>query len=436
MPDLSNTLRLQMEWEDPRAARGEELAATWCRLSIHVGSTPVTRVLDDRAQTVRDAVYCSAYPLAEWVAFNWWALLHEPDRASPAGKRHNLRFAREGFALPELELFPEGSLVHAVWRAHRPAAAPVRFLEEGFAFLDHTAVKEELRGFVEKVLARLNSQGLHRTPLAEEWTAIVNTTAAEREFCELAGALGLDPYDLEDRQGREVCSVADALPPELKREFFMAADAASITRQAGWVRKCLHGLEEYQTATSLAGKKGLYRASSRAASPWQTGYDLARRFRIEFKLGKTDRPARLERLCETRRGPLPVIRIGDERRLDGVAGLPQKYGPQVATAKHLDSSRAYLLARAMCEFLCSEAEGAALLTRIPSDQQKRNRAFAAELLAPAEGIRKLVSGSRVPRDEVAEIAHHFGVSEWLVAHQMQNHRIAHVDAAEPGLPWS
>jgi hypothetical protein len=198
MSDLADNLKLAIEWEDPRSTKGEELCASWCRLSIHIGQTPVTRVHDERAQTVREAIYCSAYPLAEWFAFNWWALLNESERPSSSGECHNLRFAREGFALPNLELFSEESMVRAVWKPYRPASAPVRFLEEGFALLDRKAFVSEIQTFVGKVVARLESQNVPRTFLTREWSAIGETSGAEREFCETAGALGLDPYDLED----------------------------------------------------------------------------------------------------------------------------------------------------------------------------------------------------------------------------------------------
>jgi len=107
MSDLTSNLKVSVEWEDPCAAKGEELRATWCRLSIQIGQIPVTRIHDERLQTVREAVYCSAYPLAEWFAFNWWSLLNEIERPWSAAERHNLRYAREGFALPNLEFFSE-----------------------------------------------------------------------------------------------------------------------------------------------------------------------------------------------------------------------------------------------------------------------------------------------------------------------------------------
>ncbi|MHB8522890.1 MAG: ImmA/IrrE family metallo-endopeptidase [Limisphaerales bacterium] len=374
MPDLGDRLQLSVEWEDPCAAKGEELRATWCRLSIHVGQIPVTRVHDERAQTVREAIYCSAYPLAEWFAFNWWSLLNEPERSSGAGERHNLRFAREGFALPDLELFSEESYVRTVWKPYRPTAAPVRFLDEGFALLESKAFVAEIETFVGKVVARLESQGISNTALAGEWTAIRETPRSERQFCETAGALGLDPYDLADKKADEILSVAKNLPVEMKREFFLAADANALTEQARWVSKCLRQLEK---------------------------------------------------------GNLPVIRVGDEHQLDAVARLAASLGPQVATSKGRDSSKSYLLARSLCEYLCSGSEESALLTRISSDRQKRCRAFAAELLAPADGLRKLLSGPRIARDEVAEAAANFRVSEWLVEHQVLNHRIAQVEGTTP-----
>jgi hypothetical protein len=427
MPDLADNLKLSIEWEDPCSAKGEELRATWCRLSINVGQTPVTRVHDERAQTVREAVYGPAYPLAEWFAFNWWALLNESERPSSSLERHNLRFAREGFALPDLELFSEDSMVRAVWKPYRPTSAPVRFLDEGFALLNRNAVVSEIQGFVGKVVARLESQSVSRTSLADEWTAIRETSGAQKEFCETAGALGLDPYDLEDKQAHEILSIAKSLPVELKREFFLAADSTMLTGQARWVSNCLRQLKSYETKTKLAGKKGLYRTQAQSSTPWQSGYDLARKFREEFRLGNPTKPLSLDKLCGLKKGNLPVIRVGEERQLDAVARLATDLGPRVATPKARESSKSYLLARALCEYLCSNSEESALLTRVSSDRQKRNRAFAAELLAPADGIRKLLSGSRIARDEVAEVAAHLAVSEWLVEHQVQNHRIATVE---------
>jgi len=432
MPDLNNKLKLTIEWEDPCGAKGVELRATWCRLAITVGENPVTRIEDERAQTVRDAVYCSAYPLAEWFASNWWSLLNETERPSSAPEKHNLRFAREGFALPDLELFSEDSFVRAIWKPYRPAAAPVRFLDAGFALLDSREVAQEIGAFIDKVVARLRSKEISNGYLIDEWTAIHEASAEEKAFCETTGALGLDPYDLGDREANEIISISRGLPAELRREFFLAADSTAFAQQARWVAKCLHQLEDYETKTKLAGRKGSYSRLLSGSTPWQTGYDLARKFRTDFRIGrKLNKPVDVEKICGAKKGLLPVIQIGEEHQLDAVARLSDDSGPQVATSKQRDTSKTYLLARSICDYLCMASEESALLTRVGSDRQKRNRAFAAELLAPADGIRELLSGSRISRDEIAEIADHFNASEWLVEHQVRNHHIAAIDDALP-----
>jgi hypothetical protein len=93
-----------------------------------------------------------------------------------------VRFAREGFALPDLELFSEESFVRAVWKPFRPAAAPVRFLDEGFALLESKAVAREIAAFVDKVVARLKAKGISGGCLIDEWTAIGETSEEEREL--------------------------------------------------------------------------------------------------------------------------------------------------------------------------------------------------------------------------------------------------------------
>ncbi len=212
----------------------------------------------------------------------------------------------------------------------------------------------------------------------------------------------------------------------------LAADSTVLKQQAKWVERCLRDLEDYETKTKLAGRKGMYCNQPSASTPWQTGYDLARKFRADFGLGnKVKKALDIEKLCGLKKGNLPVIRVGQEHQLQAVVKLSNSAGPQIATSKKLENSKRYLLSRSICDFLCANSEEAALLTSVSSDRQKRNRAFAAEILAPAEGIRQLLSGSKTTSDEISEIADHFSASEWLIEHQVRNHRIAEIEDTPP-----
>ena len=57
-------------------------------------------------------------------------------------------------------------------------------------------------------------------------------------------------------------------------------------------------------------------------------------------------------------------------------------------------------------------------------EQKRNRAFAAELLAPADTLRAAIKGHVVGSDELDHLAQQYGVTSELIRRQLANHHIA------------
>jgi len=79
------------------------------------------------------------------------------------------------------------------------------------------------------------------------------------------------------------------------------------------------------------------------------------------------------------------------------------------------------LGRALWHRLAAD-EPSFLITTAYTERQKIERAFAAELLAPAVGIE---AGLDVPPEEAVQedlgiVAEHFGVSAILVEHQIDN----------------
>ena len=110
--EATDQFRLDFEWQDPGAAKGEELRATWGSICIHLGEACITELQDRRSRSVRRQLYLPLYPLAEWIACNWWFLTTETECRSVNDReferRHNLRWAREGFALPSLSIVSLG----------------------------------------------------------------------------------------------------------------------------------------------------------------------------------------------------------------------------------------------------------------------------------------------------------------------------------------
>jgi hypothetical protein len=125
-------LNVRWEWESAPLVRAPEHQATWARLEIWVGPDCVTLVEDRESQSSRHAIYCPLYPLAEWIAYNWWFLRADArptpqltrmgqrvieSKTGPRGSlnRHRLQSAGDGFSWPKLLLVPEGQSTRAAW---------------------------------------------------------------------------------------------------------------------------------------------------------------------------------------------------------------------------------------------------------------------------------------------------------------------------------
>src|SRR5260370_9459984 len=185
--------------------------------------------------TFRRCVYGSLYPLAEWIAANWWILLHHMRptavetrywtwsnvRNYPWLDQHNLRGAGDGMAWPNLTLVIDGSVAHMRWVSDLSYAyRPIRFASDGVAFAPADEVAEGLATIVGHVLERLSEEGLTKTRLADEWNEIARTDNEEREFCVIAAKLGLDPYSVTGESAADIFDVPPSLPQTLISDFF------------------------------------------------------------------------------------------------------------------------------------------------------------------------------------------------------------------------
>ena len=197
------TLEFDFEWEAAPGIKGPELASTWATLRIRVNNSILTRVLDPSDNRVRDYIHLPLYPLAEWLATSWWFLLHESeDRMGnsdlPFMERHALGPSREGYRFPNIHVVSFDPGTRVTWKHDRLRWSGLEFLDrEGCEWIDKDGFRQACAGLVDAVVGRLMSRGVRNTPLEEEWRAIRDAGDEERRFCQMAGALGLDPYSID-----------------------------------------------------------------------------------------------------------------------------------------------------------------------------------------------------------------------------------------------
>ena len=115
-------LDFRVEWLDATSVKTPELSRTWARYEVWAGDQCVTQV-EATDSTLRRSVYGSLYPLAEWIATNWWVLTcnmrpttvdteywtWRNARSYPWLENHNFRAAGDGMAWPDLTIASDGA---------------------------------------------------------------------------------------------------------------------------------------------------------------------------------------------------------------------------------------------------------------------------------------------------------------------------------------
>ena len=426
--------RFETEWTAADGVRGRELAATWASLLIGVGDEIVTRVVDERARTVRDRVYAPLYVLAEWLVTNWWFLFHEAENPAKAGspafaRRHALGASREGYAFPDLQVTPAGPRIRLAWTSERLERANMEFLGGGAAWIDRGEFRDRCSEFVNLVVRRLAALDVEGTLLQEEWAAIQAAGEDETTFCRVAAGLGWDPYAIDDAERKAVLGLEHVLTGAVLEEAVAVLDADDLDADLAAIAAALEAGKA--AGLSLARLRSPRTPIRPAADPWTAGYALAQQVRREWELdgdplastaalGRAigEDPDAIEAAIQP--GP-----FGAAALLDGVVTSDADGRPAFAIRRGRDETRRFRFCRGLAEVLVSPGSDA-LLTQARTGRQQRNRAFAAEFLAPSSGLRARVSRPVVGEDEVDALAAEFGVSAWVVAHQLSNHEIARV----------
>ncbi len=431
-------LQFRWEWEDAPSVRSPELRATWARLEVWVGGDCVSRVEDVQSESARRSIYVPLYPLAEWIAYNWWllradgrpsSLLVRPgaiarfhSRARELLRRHSLRAAGDGFSWPDLVFVPEGASTRLVWHPDRelPEGHLVRFLSRGDAYLPGVEVQRELSSLVEAVLTRLSEQGVTPTVLADEWAEIQRTDPEEEAFCLAAARLGLDPYAETEDVADQVLRASSELGEDIAEDFLNAVDPTRIAAALEWivdargvVSRAGAPIEATAWLRQQVRRQG--RANDRGDRPWEIGWRQAREVRTLLDMT-------VETAFDPDQYVRSEVRRGAERSLQALGGVPET-GPPVLVLGRQQSQQTsrFTLARALWRILYRD-ERLFLVTGAHTERQRAERAFAAELLAPAEGVAARLGDdvdTATPED-LELVAEHFGVSSMVVEHQVGN----------------
>jgi len=414
---------------------------TFARLEIWIDGLCATQVHDRRSRTVRDAIFVPLHPIAErvpiaeWVAEHYWRLLAEPaNRARSPGfdTAHDLASADRGYALPRLQIHPEGRHARIVVVPRRSPHFPVDLVAEDERWIATGALRHELwdpmRAVDERLAATTRLHDLLTSREAEE------ADPEMAEFCRLAAALGLDPDTVPDEVASSIEQAGKRLPIETLEDLCASIQPSTLGDGTAWVETTRERLERIEPESPDAARRFAAElvaavrdaGRQRAGPPWRWGYAVANR--VRELLGSADpEDSALDRLLA---GPGIADGVAEVARIDGIAALTlasEPGTPRLAVTPRTESGRRFAIGRGLFDFIVTGAPVPRLATRALDERQRAGRAFAAELLAPAEAIaRKLPADRLLEAEDLEELAAAFRVSTEVIRHQVENHGLARI----------
>jgi hypothetical protein len=446
-------LKFHMEWIPAPGVRDQVLARTWARLEIEASDDPAhilipTECINLKANSLQEGVYGSVFPLAEWVVENWWFLLNEPCRIPdyPGGRRlsgddqlrwwvqrHDLLAAREGGALPDLSLYRDGPDVVLKWV---PDPDPgdqlkrVRFIGAGEIRLEPSDIERSLGEFVEAVLVRLNHAADEDSlRLRVNWQAVCNSRSHPEDIrsCSWLASIGYDPYDPEETS-QKLEELFDSyvvqLDPAIRDDLLEAATVDSFEADLDWVNQASNHFSFPPEARTIEGRRTV------SLSAHQLGYEQARTFRRQFDISIApidDLAALLHQRCGWPQDPRIQVKEENSGNVIALVGKDTAGSPRLAESDGKPASRKFRLARSLYFVPSADAQvHPRLITKAYTWDQRASRAFAAELLAPAEALRSELSNRTSP-EQVEKLAEQFGVSTMVIEHQIKNHELSFLE---------
>ncbi len=449
-----------IEWKDAPGVRDPVLARTWCALTIRIHGEPITRVFDRRTKGWRDSVHGAVFPLCAWLVDNLWFFLYEPyrwpvpygsrdlarnDVDRPWVRRHSLLAAREGGALPDLTVFRDGDAVLARWlQDGGDASHPfLRFVQEGQAHLSPESVRAGIEKFVETVLERVSDiSHAEVAQLRDDWADLHRLTPDETNLCAWSARLGIDAHyddELPDREAERLKSAIRRLEGRIAADLLDATAIGTVANDVHWIdgaHRRTRTARRTSAVNALRGQSWQDSLDHHDRTAYAAGYRQARVLRERSGLG-TDGVVDLERLMR-RLGwadaPMVATDTAPSASVYAVVDYGGDKAPVAAAYPSAQqASERFLLARSLFLQVCSSRSERRLVTASHTWDQRASRAFAAELLAPADALQQRICGEAVSPREVAQYADEFLVDPALVERQLENHALARVDRGRPDL---
>jgi hypothetical protein len=425
---MSREFSIDMQWENLSEGSPEERACFGMLRFLNNGIA-ISEGIDGFVNCSRQGPLVSGYPLAEWLAWNWWRLTGEPRRehsTSDWAFAHRLSTIGEGYLWPNITIFSDRERTVVIAKPTQPKGfSAFRFTTDYALVLPSRVFETAVELFLGQIQGRLREKAIPETNFDRIWAEICverrdSNLAARRR---IEALLGIEPDEGDQAQVEQLLADAGQLGSEAVQEL-----AASQVPE-----KHLPTAEEL---TRLAEKQGAEARSSdrmqleiedlppcEQVPAWQRGYQAADALRKKERLGY--KPINNRQLAEMCGVSEQILSRKASTEQPGFSFSLESEGAvteRIVLRSKWQPNRRFNLARLLGDKLtsgCSEPLSPA--TDTYTYRQKLQRAFAAELLCPFEALEDVLRGDYSPEAR-EDAANHFKVSERTVTTLLVNHK--------------
>ena len=399
-------------------------------LTIRAGNARLTEGFDSYIDAQRLGPLVSGYHAAEWFAWNWWRIVHEPfSRGSPDWWRaHEMTAIGEGYVWPNISFGTDGVRAMVIARPSTdPEARPFRYLNSYHWHGSTHQLTEAIDGFLDRVAYRLAEQGvagsnLHRvlTELRQERD---DGDLAKRRLLE--ALLGRDPDEADDATIQSLLDDMSQLGQPGVQELAAGAQGREVT-SAATLRDLAASLgQDVRLADAVRLSTTELKEARTHLEAWRQGRAVAVALRLKEQLGAA--PIATPRLSEMlgtttrtakRAGPPPPLSFV----------LAKQGSAKIVLRSTRDDARRFALARLLGDHLLFGTQAPILpATRASTFRQKAQRSFAAEFLCPFEVAKDMLRDD-FSSESIEDVAENFNVSTLTVETLLRNRRLIERDA--------
>lgn len=428
------------EWIDRQGVFLDEYEATFSRFYLLSNDVSLTQVRDTE-QNSRHYIHIPAYPVAEWLAFNWWSLFHEVEnplkRKQELFSRHNLLSGSDGYAVPNIMFYPQGDTIEILCSERNNDFSGLIFENKNQIFsFPYETMQNSFSAFIEVTINRLKEKNILNTRLEKRWNLITHLSAEEECFATICGMLGLDPFAVDSDISEKIVNIYEKLHNDTIEDFFSMATVDNIVEQEKINRKFFDTARPQTELSELARFKAFITKNSRrkqeqdCLKPWERGYSFARACRKYFDISKvistpsdlltilgtaSDKIQNIYKEVNYRPGGKVIRNIifSSFRHEEGKLGF--------SLLKASSQQQNFYLARAIYTYLASN-DTYRIITPAYTASQQESRAFGAEFLVPSAQLRKKLRNRKtLIVEDIEELAQEYNVSPEIIRYQIKNH---------------